>query len=78
MDELANILKGRQPTQPPEIAAIKNYVLEHFKSQVAVAIRNNEIIITAPSASLANSLRLNSEDIAEVCGLSRRLIFRIG
>lgn len=79
MDNLQDILRGRVPAEPPEVAAIKAYVRTTFDKEVGVLVREREIIISAPSAPLIASLRLRTRDIKQQCQLDeRRLVFRIG
>lgn len=78
MDSLNDILSRKDFDEPPESAAIKNYVREKFDEAVAVTIREREIIIAAPSAALAATLRMNMLDLQRLVGDKRRLVFRIG
>ena len=77
-DSLFNILTSKNFDEPPEVASIKKYVLDNYKSDVTVLVRDKEIIVTASSAALANTLRLCSPDIKRRCQLNKRLVFRIG
>ena len=54
MDSLSSILGGKDFDEPPEISSIKKYVQDEFQTEVGVQVRDKEIVITAPSASLAN------------------------
>ncbi|MGH7234074.1 MAG: hypothetical protein ACREF7_01340, partial [Candidatus Saccharimonadales bacterium] len=58
MDSLNDILSRKDFDEPPESLAIKQYVREQFDEVVAVTVRERDIIIAAPSASLANTLRM--------------------
>lgn len=78
MDSLQSILAGRQREEPPEIAAIKQYVHEHCGATVSVALKQNAIIITAKSAALAGTLRMQTTQIARAAGTNKKLFFRIG
>lgn len=79
MDSLNDILARKDFDEPEEAAAVKNYVRKEFNETVAVTVREREIIIAAPSAALANMLRLRTLDLRKVLGGDkRRLIFRIG
>lgn len=78
MDSLHSILSNKDFDEPPESRAIKKYVREQFNEHVAVTIREREIIIAAPSAALANTLRLRILALRKLVGTERRLIFRIG
>jgi len=78
MDSLDSILKHKDFDEPPEIAAIKQYVQDEFKTAVGVQVRERDIIIQAPNAALANTLRLRTPDIKKRAQTTKRLIFRIG
>lgn len=77
-DSLFSILTGKNFDEPPEVASIKKYVQDNYKCEVAVMVREKDIIITTASSALANTLRLCSPDIKRRCQLEKRLVFRIG
>jgi hypothetical protein len=78
MDSIYNILSKRGFDEPPEIARIKAYVREHYKSNVGVQVRERDILLIVPSAALANTLRFKMRDMQKVCELDKKLSFRIG
>jgi hypothetical protein len=79
MDSLNDILALKDFDEPAESVAIKNYVREQFNKTVTVTVHEREIIIAAPSAALANTLRLRTLELRKLLGGDkRRLIFRIG
>jgi len=78
MDSLGSILGDKDFDEPPEMASIKKYVQDEFKMVVGVQVRERDIIISVPSAALANTLRLRGPDIKRRCQLDKRLTFRIG
>jgi hypothetical protein len=78
MDSLFKILSNKDFDEPPEISSIKKYVLEEFHTDVGVQVREQNIVISVPSAALANTLRLRSPEIKRRCQLDKKLIFRIG
>ncbi len=77
MDSLDSILKRKDFDEPPEMAAIKQYVQEEFQASVGVQIRDRDIVIEVPGAALANTLRLRAPDMKRRCQLTKRLTFRI-
>lgn len=77
MDSLFNILKRKDFDEPPEIASIKKYVMDEFKVEVGVQVREKDIIIIVPSSSLAGTLRLRGPEIKRRCQLDKRLTFQI-
>ena len=78
MDSLSDLLGARTPAEPPEIRLIKDYAQSEFQSDVEVMVRDKDIIISAASAALANTLRLRSPEIKKLCATDKRLVFRIG
>jgi len=77
MDSLSSILSGKDFDEPQEITSIKKYVQDEFQSNVSVQVRDKDIVISVPSASLANMLRLRTPEIKRRCQLDKRLTFRI-
>ena len=78
MDSLSNILGNRNFDEPPEMAAIKKYVKDEFKTDVGVQVRDRDIVILVPNAALATTLRLRGPEMKRRCQLNKRLTFRIG
>lgn len=77
MDSLLSILQDKNFDEPPEIASIKKYVQDEFNSSVSVTVREKDIVVGAPNAALANTLRLKSPEIKRRCQIDKRLIFKI-
>ena len=77
-DSLFDILQRKDFSEPPEIAAIKGYIQEHFHAGSEVLPREHEIIIVVTSASLASTLRFHARKLQAVAQTSKRLVFRIG
>jgi hypothetical protein len=78
MDSLNDILGRKDFDEPPEALAIKKYVREQFDESVAVTIKEKEIIIAAPNAALASTLRMRVLQLQKLIGEKKRFIFRIG
>ena len=77
MDSLFSILSDRNFDEPPEVASIKKYVQDEFKTDVSVSVRERDIIVSAPNASLVGTLRMRGPEIKRRCALDKRLVFRI-
>lgn len=77
MDSLSNILGRKDFDEPAEIASIKKYVQDEFSTSVGVQVRDRDIVVTVPSAALANTLRLRGPEMKRRCQLTKRLTFRI-
>lgn len=78
MDSLNDILSHKDFDEPAEALAIKKYVREQFDEAVAVTIHEREIIIAAPSAALAGTLRMRVLALQRLIGEKKRLVFRVG
>lgn len=78
MDSLGDLMAKREAPEQPELLAIKRYVDEHFHTPIRAAVNGNTIVVTVPSAALANTLRLQVTKIQAACLIEKRLIFRIG
>lgn len=77
MDSLLSILGNKDFDEPPEITSIKKYVQDEFKTSVGVQVRDKDIVVSVPNASLANTLRLRGPEIKRRCQLDKKLTFRI-
>lgn len=77
-DSLQTILGNQDWAPPAELKAIKDYVKEHFNSEVQVGLRDKDIIILVPNSALAGTLRLHIEDIRSYAKTSKKLVIRIG
>ena len=78
MDSLNEILSRKDFDEPAEAVAIKKYVREQFDESVAVTVRERDIIIAAPSAALASTLRMRVLALQRLIGEKKRLVFRVG
>lgn len=78
MDSLNAILGKRDFDVPPEVTAIKDYVRRHFDTEVSVQVRDNSIVVYAPSSSLIGTLRLQLPKLQKASGTDKRITLRIG
>lgn len=69
--------KFTPPEEPAEIALVKQFIQEHFKSTARVTIKGEQLIICVSSAPLANMLRLNTVQLLDFTKTEKRLVFRI-
>ncbi len=74
---IADLLKQRSPDEPPEIAAIKAFVLREFDAPCSVKLQTNLIVINVSSAALAGSLRMKLHELQTQLDTPRRLSIRI-
>ena len=78
MESIGDLLKRYNPQGPDDVLAVKRYIAETFNTQVSVGVQGESLVVTVPSASLANTLRLRTLAIQKAAGTAKRLIFRIG
>lgn len=78
MDSLSDLLSNKGFDEPPEVAAIKRYVRDTFQADVHVQVRDSDILIIVPNASLASRLRFATQPLREAAQTQKRLSFRIG
>ncbi len=78
MHGLGDILANRSFDEPTEVTALKQYVFDSYEALCRVQVAKNMIIITVASASLAGMIRMNQNFIKQRCGITQKLIIRIG
>lgn len=78
MDSVGDVLGKYKIEQPDEVTAIKDYVAKEFNAVASVAVQANSLIISVPSAPLANTLRLRTPVLQKIANTTKRLQFRIG
>lgn len=77
MDSLVDILHGKDFDEPEEIRNIKAYVRRHYDADVRVAMQQRAIVVTAPSAGLIGSLRLNIAALQKAANTEKKILLRI-
>jgi hypothetical protein len=78
MDGLNDILSRKDFDIPPEVRAIKEYVRRYYDADVSVTIQAHAIVITARSAALIGTLRLNLPKLQNAANTDKRILLRIG
>lgn len=78
MDSLFSLLGDKNFDEPPESASIKKFVQSEYQTDVAVQVRDKDIVVSCKSAALVSTLRLRSPEVKRRCQLTKRLVFRIG
>jgi hypothetical protein len=78
MDGIADILRRKDFDVPPEVQAIKEYVRRNYKHEVQVTVLPRSIAISARSAALIGTLRLNAPALQKAAETDKRLVFRVG
>lgn len=78
MDSIKSLLNNRYLSEPPEIKQIKNFILSIYQSNSEVIVQQSKIIITVPSAALANSLRLRVLELQKLIQTKKKIVIYIG
>lgn len=76
-NSLADLLANKDFDEPAEMKAIKEFVQKNYQVSVEVQMREKEIIVTTPSAALANTLRLKMPELRKVAATNKKIILRI-
>lgn len=76
-NSLADLLSNKDFDEPAEMKAIKLFVQQNYKVDVEIQMREKEIIVTTPSAALANTLRLKLPELRKAAATSKRIVLRI-
>ena len=77
-DELKDLLTRRSPSEPFEFALIRQFVKEKLGFTPQLGLYNDSIVIIAPNAAAASSLRFELPGLTRACKTNRRLTVRIG
>lgn len=77
MENINDLLKHRTPVEPPEIAALKNYVKKKYQEDCTVKISPNAITLYATSGPFAATLQMEKNHIIKVCELTKPLNIQI-
>ena len=78
MDSLYDLLAGKQFDEPPEIAAIKDFIRQNYKAEATVQLRERDILVVVPSAGLASRLRFDMPKLKKIANTEQRIVLRIG
>jgi len=78
MDGLGDILSRKDFDVPPEVRAIKDYVRRYYDADVSVSMQAHAIVVSARSAALIGSLRMNLPKLESAAGTDKRIMLRIG
>jgi hypothetical protein len=78
MDSLYELLAGKNFDEPPEIAAIKDYIRQNYNAEATVQLRERDILVVVPSAGLASRLRFDMPKLKKVANTEKRIVLRIG
>ena len=77
MDQIADLMSRNIPQEPPAVAALKNYVKDHYRAEARVLVTNQNYILSVKSASLAGNLQHEVAEMTRICQLDKPLRIRI-
>jgi len=77
MKSLADLMANKWD-EPEEIKVIKDFVRKHYSAQVQIKIQDKSIVISAPNAALAGTLRMNISQLQKELKTDKKLVIRIG
>ena len=77
-ESLADLLARRDFDEPPEVRAIKEYVRRYYETEVKVQVQPHALIVSARSAALIGSLRVNLPKLQAAAQTDKRIMLRVG
>lgn len=77
MDSVVDVLRNQLPVEPPAVAALKNYVKDHYRAVAVVSVAPDSYILSVKSAGLASNMQNESAAISQACDLDKPLRIRI-
>jgi hypothetical protein len=78
MDSLKDLLASKNLDEPTEISALREYCQKQFNFTPKISVKKDALWLLAPNGILATELRMCSRDIIKRCGITTKLIIRIG
>jgi hypothetical protein len=78
MDSIKDLLAQKDLDEPTEITALKEYCQELYQFKPKIALRKDSIWLYVPNGMLATEMRMRQAEINRRCGLTQKLVIRIG
>lgn len=78
MQGIGDILSRKDFDIPPEVEAIKTYIRRHYDAEVTVTVQQRGFIVSARSAGLIGTLRLNLAKLQKAADTDKPITLRIG
>jgi hypothetical protein len=78
MDSIKDLLVKKNLDEPTEMTALNEYCHELFNFTPKLSLKNDCIWLSVPNGMLATELRMRLPEITRRCGLTKKLIIRIG
>ena len=77
-DSIGDLVSRRVPVEPPEIARIKQFVLEEYNVTPTIMLSGKNLVVSVSSAALAGTLRMRIVDLEKIAQTDKKLLIRIG
>ena len=77
-DSIGDLVSRRVPVEPPEIARIKQFVLEEYNVTPTIMLSGKNLVVSVSSAALAGTLRMRIIDLEKIAQTDKKLLIRIG
>ena len=78
MQGIGDILSRKDFDVPPEVEAIKTYIRRHYDAEVTVTVQQRGFVVSARSAGLISTLRMNLPKLQKAAGTDKPITLRIG
>jgi hypothetical protein len=78
MDSLKDLLSAKNLDEPTEVTALREYCQDLFQFTPKISIKNDCVWMLVPNGILATELRMRLPEINRRCGLTKKLVIRIG
>jgi hypothetical protein len=78
MDSIKDLLANKSLDEPTEIVALREYCQKLFNFMPQIYVKNDCIWLKVPNGIIATELRMRISDIQMRCGLTQKLVIRIG
>ena len=78
MDSLKDLLAAKNLDEPTEVTALREYCQGLFNFTPKISIKNDCVWLIVPNGILATDLRMRTPEIIKRCGLTKKLVVRIG
>lgn len=78
VDRLQKVLYSRQPVEPPQIAALRQYAIDNHNIDISVYSSNRNYLVKVPNGAVAHRFRVETAEIVRICQLDKPLVIHIG
>ena len=78
MDSIGDLVKDKRPKEPPQLAALRDYVQKNYDSKSQSSVSSMGYTLTVPNSGIASRLQMEKPQIQRECALDKKLFIRIG